>query len=72
MIDNDILINNTVSTDQILSDKFRCKNTNVDVNIDGGNTTGDGRITYMALRHSQEDIRVLRNVVVDDGKKSSI
>ena len=23
----------------------------------------------MALRHSQEDIRVLRNVVVDDGKK---
>ena len=68
---NDVLINNTVSTNQILSDRFRCKNYNVDVDFDGGNSTEDGRITYIAFRRQFEDIRMLRDVKIDAGKKMS-
>ena len=44
---NDTLISDTVSTNQILADRFRCKNTNVNIDIDGGNSTGDARLVYL-------------------------
>ena len=67
-LDAATIVGNTLHSNFVYSDSFRCRNYNVDTPFLGGNITEDGRITFMTYRHLLEDVRFLRNILIDDGR----
>ena len=65
----DIIRGTSIHSNDCFANRFRVRHTNEDTNFDGANVAEDGRLTFMVYRHLLEDLRILKNVLIDDGKK---
>ena len=68
-LDGDVLTADSIHGDDCFGNRFRVRHTDQDTSFDGANVAEDGRLTYMVYRHLLEDLRILKNVVIDDDKQ---
>ena len=71
LVVGDVITANSIHGDDCFANRFRVRHMTEDSSFDGANTTEDGRISFMVYRHLLEDLRILKNVIIDAGKKIS-
>ena len=67
----DVIIGNSIHGTDCFANRFRVRHMTEDTTFDGANTTEDGRFTFMVYRHTQEDLGILGDVLIDNGYKMS-